>query len=303
MGYPSYLKLLERGKIKKIAEKLYQQYESCELCPRKCGVNRNKGETGVCGAGSRVKISSAHPHMGEERPLVGRYGSGTIFLSHCNLLCLYCQNWDISHRAEGDEISDQQLAGLMLRMQKIGCHNINFVTPTHYLPNIAAATQLAAEKGLGVPIVYNTGGYDNIEMLKLLDGMVDIYLPDFKYADEAIAGKFSQGVNDYPRVAKEGLIEMHRQVGVLNTDENDVAVRGLMIRHLVLPNNLAGTEELVRFVAEELDPNTYLNIMPQYRPCYQASNHPELARSLTMQEFRTAIDLAQKHGLTNLDKR
>ena len=303
MGHASYLKLLARGKIKKIAEKIYQQYDSCELCPRKCRVNRNKGETGVCGAGNRVKVSSAHPHLGEERPLVGRYGSGTIFLSHCNLLCLYCQNWDISHGAEGDEISDEQLAGLMLRMQKIGCHNINFVTPTHYLPNIVAAIQLAAERGLGVPIVYNTGGYDNPEMLKLLDGIVDIYLPDFKYADEGIGAKFSNGAKKYPQVAKEGLLEMHRQVGVLRTDGNDVAVRGLMIRHLVLPNNLAGTEGLVKFVAEELDPKTYINIMPQYRPCYQANNHPKLARSLTMHEFRAALDLAQKYGLTNLDKR
>lgn len=303
MGYPAYLKLLHSGKMKEITDKIYQQYDNCQLCPRQCRVNRNRGETGVCGAGNRVKVSSAHPHLGEERPLVGRYGSGTIFLSHCNLLCLYCQNWDISHGAEGDEISDEQLAGLMLRMQSIGCHNINFVTPTHYLPNIVAAIQLAGEKGLGIPIVYNTGGYDSIEMLKLLDGIIDIYLPDFKYADAGTAAKYSHGVQDYPRIAKEGLLEMHRQVGVLKVDENNIAVRGLMIRHLVLPNNLAGTEDLVKFVAEQLDPKTYINIMPQYRPCHKAHSHQDLNRSLTMHEYQSALDLAKKYGLTNLDER
>ena len=301
MFEPAYIKLHEKGKLQERADRLYEQYNHCRLCPRNCGVNRRSGERGVCSGGVKAKVCSAHPHFGEERPLVGRHGSGTIFFSNCNLLCIYCQNWDISHSGEGNEISDEELASLMLRMQRIGCHNINVVTPTHYLPNIVQALVYAAEKGLNIPLVYNTGNYDQLEILRLLDGIVDIYLPDYKYSDGTIAAKFSKGARDYPEIAKTGLKEMHRQVGILKTDEDHIALRGLMIRHLVLPNGLAGTEAFVKFVAEELDPGTYVNIMAQYRPCYQAHKFPELARGLYTQEYQQAVQTAYKYKLHNLD--
>jgi putative pyruvate formate lyase activating enzyme len=301
---PGYVKLFENGKLQEIADRLYTLYENCALCPRECGVNRKKGEKGTCSAGVKVKVCSANPHFGEERPLVGRGGSGTIFFSHCSLLCLYCQNWEISHEAEGQEISDQDLAELMLRLQKIGCHNINVVTPTHFLPNIIRALVFAVEKGLRAPLVYNTGGYERVEILALLDGIVDIYLPDYKYSDGKTAAKFSRGgsgIKDYPEKAKAALKEMHCQVGVLKTDEYGIALRGLMIRHLVLPNYLAGTEAFLKFVAEELAPETYVNIMDQYRPCFQAHRFPELSRGIYSQEYQQALLLARKYKLFNLD--
>ena len=301
MFEPAYIKLYENGKLQEIAAQLYTIYDHCTLCPRQCGVNRRKGEKGTCQAGTTVKISSVSPHFGEERPLVGSHGSGTIFLTYCSLLCSYCQNWDISHGGEGEEINDEQLAAAMLKLQKLGCHNINFVTPTHYLPNIVQALVKAVEQGLSLPIVYNTGGYERVEILKLLEDIIDIYMPDFKYSDGIIAARFSPGVNDYPKIVKAALKEMHRQVGVLQTDEYHIAQRGLIIRHLVLPNGLAGTEAFVKFVAEELDPATYVNIMSQYRPCYQAHNFPELSRGITSEEFNDALLHAHKHKLFNLD--
>lgn len=301
MFEPSYLKLYENGKLQEIAEQLSLIYEHCTLCPRNCGVNRRKGEMGTCNAGTTAKISSVSPHFGEERPLVGRHGSGTIFLTYCSLLCNYCQNWDISHSGEGREVSDEQLAASMLHLQKTGCHNINFVTPTHFLPNIVEALLIAIKKGFHLPIVYNTGGYEQVEILRLLEGIIDIYMPDYKYSDGKIAAKYSRGVRDYPKIVKAALKEMHRQVGILKTDEYHIAQRGLIIRHLVLPNNLAGTETFVKFVAEELDPGTYVNIMAQYRPCHQAYNYPELSRGITAEEFNQALRLAQKYKLYNLD--
>ncbi len=297
----AYIKLHQDGKLKKLADALYGIYDHCELCPRKCGVNRNKGQRGVCGAGAGARISSAHPHFGEERPLVGMHGSGTIFLSHCNLLCLYCQNWEISHKGEGQDIGDEELADVMIRLQDIGCHNINFVTPTHFLPNIVNALVYAVDKGLRLPIVYNTGGYDSLEILKMLDGVIDIYLPDYKYSSGTVAAKFSRGVSDYPEVVRAALKEMHRQVGILKTDKYDVALRGVMIRHLVLPNDLSGTPEFAKFVSGELSRSTYVNIMAQYRPCYQANKYPEISSSLQAHEFRRAVATAQNHGLFNLD--
>jgi len=301
MFEPSYIKLYESGKLAKIAEQLYAIYDNCTLCPRMCKVNRSSGEKGVCMAGAKTKISSVSPHFGEERPLVGRSGSGTIFLSHCNLLCLYCQNWEISHAAEGGEVGDEELASAMIRLQKTGCHNINFVSPTHYLPNIVQALVYAAEKGLNIPIVYNTGGYERVEILRMLEGVIDIYMPDYKYSDGETAAKYSRGARDYPETAKAALREMHRQVGVLQTDEDHIAIRGLIIRHLVLPENLAGTEAFVQFVADELNPGTYVNIMAQYRPCYQAHNYPGLSRGISAAEFQKALLTAREHGLFNLD--
>jgi putative pyruvate formate lyase activating enzyme len=297
----SYIKLQESGKLSEIANQFYTLYNSCSLCPRMCKVNRNQGETGVCSSGNRVKISSVSPHYGEERPLVGEKGSGTIFLTNCNLLCLYCQNWDISHKGEGDEISDKELASEMLRLQNIGCHNINFVTPTHYLPNIVQALVFAVEKGLNIPIVYNTGGYDRVEIIKMLDGVIDIYMPDYKYSERENAAKYSRGANDYPEIAKAAIIEMHRQVGVLKLDKYHIAQRGLIIRHLVLPGDLAGTEAFIKFVAEELDPGTYVNIMNQYRPCYEAHHFPELSRPIISREYQNALVIARQHKLSNLD--
>ncbi len=297
----SYLKLNKEGRLRDIAENLYNIYESCVLCPRKCRVNRNKGEKGVCRAGASVKISSVHPHFGEEKPLVGRNGSGTIFLTNCNLLCVYCQNWDISHIGEGKEISDEDLAYEMIRLQKLNCHNINFVSPTHYLPNIVRALIYAIELGLTIPLVYNTGGYERVEIIKMIEGIFDIYLPDFKYWEGRMSSLYSCGAEDYPERAKKAIKEMHRQVGVLKLDERHIAQRGLMIRHLVLPNDLAGTKEFVEFVFDELDPGTYVNIMSQYHPSYKANSFPELSRKPTTSEYTKAILAARDHGLFNLD--
>lgn len=297
---PAYLRLERKGELAERARELYAIYNSCRLCPRQCGANRLKGEKGVCGATSRLKVSSAHPHFGEEKPLVGRHGSGTIFFSHCNLRCCFCQNWEIAHRGDGSYLSDESLGRMMADLQGIGCHNVNFVTPTHVVPNIVQGLRSAIRLGLRVPLVYNCGGYEPVEILKLLDGIVDIYLPDFKYTDGAMAEKYSSGAKDYPEVAAAAHIEMHRQVGELIVDENGIALRGLMIRHLVLPNNISGTDKFVKFVAEKLTRSTYVNIMSQYRPEHKASQYPELARRLTMGEYSQAVNWAREAGLTRL---
>jgi putative pyruvate formate lyase activating enzyme len=300
---PGYLRLEMSGELRRRAQALWTIFENCRLCPRQCGVNRLLGETGVCGASSRVRVAAAHPHFGEEPPLVGLRGSGTIFFSHCNLLCTYCQNWQISHGGEGMPVSDAALGRIMLRLQDVGCHNINLVTPTHSAPNIVQALRTAIPLGLRIPLVYNCGGYEPVEVLRLLDGIVDIYLADCKYADGAVAERYSRGAKGYPEVAAAALAEMHRQVGNLVTDERGIALRGLMIRHLVLPNGLAGTDKFVRMVARTPGPATYVNIMSQYRPEYGALRHPELARRITAEEYRQAIALAHEAGLTNLDRR
>jgi len=271
------------------------------VCPRRCGVNRLAGESGECQVATHVIVSSYGPHFGEEAPLVGRHGSGTIFFAYCNLHCVFCQNYTISQLGEGSPVDSEKLAGMMLSLQARGCHNINLVSPTHVVPYILDGLDLAADKGLHLPLVYNTGGYDTIETLKLLDGVVDIYMPDMKYSDEKIAEQLS-GIKDYPKINKAAVKEMHRQVGDLQLDEPGVARRGLLVRHLVLPNGLAGTKEVVRFLAQEVSTNTYLNIMAQYHPCYKAFNIPQLARPLHSQEFYKAIDLAHHQGLYRLDK-
>lgn len=299
---PAYLRLERAGQLAERARALYSIYRSCRLCPRQCGVNRLKGEKGICQATSRLKVYSANPHFGEEKPLVGRRGSGTIFFSHCNLRCVFCQNWEINHRGDGIYITDEELGRMMVDLQNRGCHNINVVTPTHVVPNIVQALRTAIRLGLRIPIVYNTGGYDPVEIVRLLDGIVDIYLPDCKYTDGAMAEKYSSGARDYPEVAAAAIEEMHRQVGELVVDENGIALRGLMIRHLVLPYNIAGTEKFVQFVATRLTRSTYVNIMAQYRPEHKARDYPELSRRLTSEEFRQAIQWARETGLTRLDK-
>ena len=298
---PAYEKLEMEGKLAQRVKQAYALSENCQLCPRKCGVNRQKGEKGFCRSPIKPMIFSYHPHFGEELSLVGGKGSGTIFFSNCNLRCIFCQNWPISHEGKGKEIQDEDLADVMLRLQSMGCHNINFVTPTHVMPNILNATQIALKKGLHIPLVYNTSGYERLEIVKLLDGIIDIYLPDLKYMDADKAAKYSAGASDYPEVTKKAIIEMHRQVGVLKLDHQEIAIRGLMIRHLVMPNRAAGTEKFVKWVAETLSKNTYINIMAQYRVEYKAYDYPEIARGITAQEFLEAMDWAEKYGLTNLD--
>ena len=298
---PAYVLLEEEGLLAQRIEQAYSLFENCECCPRMCGENRLKGATGNCRATSRPVIYGAHPHFGEEIPLVGRYGSGTIFFSNCSLRCVFCQNWPISHEGRGKEVRDEDLADMMLGLQRIGCHNINLVTPTHYMPNILNATRIALKKGLRIPLVYNTSGYERAEMIKLLDGVVDIYMPDFKYTNPYKAGKYSDGAYDYPVRAREAIYEMNRQVGELKVNEYGWALRGVIIRHLVMPNGVAGTEKFVKWVAKNLPKSTYVNIMSQYRVEYKAYEYPEIARAITAQEFLEAVKWAHEYGLTNLD--
>jgi len=273
----------------------------CRLCPRECRVDRLAGQKGKCQVTREVVVSSYGPHFGEEAPLVGGHGSGTIFFAYCNLKCVFCQNYTISHLGEGTEVTSDELAGMMLSLQTQDCHNINLVSPTHVVPHILAALEIAVRKGLSVPLVYNTGGYDSPETLRLLDGIVDIYMPDMKYSDARIAEQLS-GIKDYPRANQAAVKEMHRQVGDLQMDERGVAQRGLLVRHLVLPNRLAGTEEVVRFLSQEVSHDTYLNIMAQYHPCHKAFDLPRLSRRITDKEFNEAIELAHRYGLNRLDR-
>jgi len=262
---PGYLKLYQDEKLSRRIEALWAKLESCDICPHKCGVNRLKDEKGICKTGEKAKVSSFGPHFGEESPLVGRYGSGTIFFTNCNLSCIFCQNYDISHLGEGYEVNEERIAELMLSLQNMGCHNINFVTPTHMVPQIVKALLFAIERGLDIPLVYNTGGYDSVDTLKLLDGIFDIYMPDLKYSEDKIAQRYCSA-KDYSQVVKQAIKEMHQQVGDLVMDERGIALRGLLIRHLILPDDLAGTYQAMKFIAEKISKNTYLNLMDQYRP-------------------------------------
>ena len=275
--------------------RLFERTDPCVLCPRKCNVHRPSGETGFCGVGDRPLVSSVGPHFGEESELVGRGGSGTIFFAGCNLGCIFCQNYDISHLRRGSEATIEALAAYVLELQNYGCSNINFVTPTHAAAPIAAAIESARKRGLSIPTVYNTGGYDSAETLRLLEGLIDIYMPDMKYSDPDVAAKLSDAP-DYPEVNRAAVTEMHRQVGDLKTRDG-LAYRGLLVRHLVLPNNLAGSFETIDFLAEKISPNTAINIMAQYRPCYKAQNHPKINRRPTQKEFNTAHHHATQKAL------
>ncbi len=298
---PAYRGLLRSGELAERARSAHAHLERCDLCANQCHVNRLQTiNSAICRTGESAIVYSHGPHFGEERPLVGRFGSGTIFFSRCNLHCLFCQNWEISQRGEGREVSPEELAAMMLELQELGCHNINFVSPSHVVAQILAALALAAEQGLRVPLVYNTGGYDSSEALALLDGVVDIYMPDMKFADSATALKYLQ-VHNYPKVNQAAVKEMHRQVGELVLDKQGIARRGLLIRHLVLPENSAGTEQILAFIAQEISPDTYLNLMDQYRPCYRANELPPLDRRLRRSEFQVARVQAGKHGLHRLD--
>ncbi|MBI4720388.1 MAG: radical SAM protein [Chitinivibrionia bacterium] len=299
-GFPAYLSLYKSGELRERMFRAQKILLSCSLCPRNCRARRLDGERGECGGGVWAEVASYAPHFGEESPLVGFKGSGTIFFSHCPLHCVFCQNWDISQAGAGTEVRSDELADMMMALQRFGCHNINVVTPTHYVPHILEALLLACETGLAIPIVYNSGGYESLETLALLDGVVDIYMPDFKYGDAADAKRYSD-VDDYPRTARAALKEMHRQVGDLVLDGRGIAVKGLLVRHLVLPNNLAGTREALRFIAEEVSKETYVNIMDQYRPSFNAAQHADLARRITPEEFRRAVAMAGEFGLLRLD--
>jgi putative pyruvate formate lyase activating enzyme len=296
MRQPAYIALHEKKELQRRIEILAEILTSCCLCPRACKVNRLAGERGYCLAGADVMISSAFPHFGEEPPLVGSHGSGTIFLTHCNLRCVFCQNYDISHRREGKRISSSELAQHMIGLQRRGCHNINFVTPTHYVPQIVAALPAAIELGLKVPLVYNCGGYESLEVIKLLDGVIDIYMPDTKFSREGEAASYCNAP-DYPRVLQAVLLEMHRQVGDLMLDEQGIAYHGLLIRHLVMPHGVAGTQEIMSFIGRRLSANSYVNIMDQYRPLYRAGEYPEIDRRTTSREYREAVEIAKDAGL------
>ncbi|MBN2549749.1 MAG: 4Fe-4S cluster-binding domain-containing protein [Anaerolineales bacterium] len=300
----AYLSLLPSGELQQRASLAHEHLEKCDVCAWECRVNRLAGVLGVCRTGEQARVSSYGPHHGEEDPLRGWRGSGTIFFTRCNLRCQYCQNEDISQTDAGDLIEPAELAEIMLRLQSMGCHNINLVSPSHVVPQILAAVGIAAQAGLRLPLVYNTGGYDSLCMLQLLDGVVDIYMPDMKYASPQIGLHYSK-VRKYPEINQAAVGEMHRQVGDLVIDEHGLAQRGLLVRHLILPNGLAGTAEIVRFLAEKISKNTYLNLMSQYHPAYNVrqfpNQFPKLSRPTHPQEYEAAVQLALEAGLTRLD--
>ncbi|MCM8762924.1 MAG: radical SAM protein [Candidatus Omnitrophica bacterium] len=295
---PSYLELYRNAKLDEVIDRVYRLLESCAICPRLCRVNRLKDKKGFCRTGLKPKVYAAFPHYGEEPPISGDRGSGTIFFSNCNLRCIYCQNYRFSQKGEGREIEIQELAELMLKLQEKGCHNINLVTPTHVMPQILSALKSAISGGLEIPIVYNTSGYELPEIIKNLEGIVDIYLADMRYADSAMAGKYS-GADNYPRYNRASIKEMHRQVGIAKINKEGIIESGLIIRHLVLPHNISGTHQILRFIAEELSEETYVSLMSQYLPCHKAGADPQLNRRITEEEYSQAIKVRENCGLYN----
>jgi putative pyruvate formate lyase activating enzyme len=294
---PSYVALYRTGELQRRIAALERLMSPCTLCPRNCWVQRRSGERGRCNASDQLLVAAAFPHFGEEAPLSGQRGSGAIFISWCNLLCQFCQSWEVNHRGEGEPVSARELAEIMLDLQGRGCHNINFVTPTHYAPQLIAALPLAIEQGFRLPLVYNCGGYEAVDVIRLLDGIVDIYLPDIKFLDPAASERYLDGAADYPEVVRTILHEMHRQVGDLLLDAHGIAQRGLIVRHLVMPGLTQDSQAIMRFIADELSPQTYVNIMDQYRPCFQAGRSPEIARRTTSAEHRAVVDMARELGL------
>lgn len=296
--YPAYLDALKSNKLKKVTERLFDSLESCIICPRKCRVNRLKNKIGFCKTGKLAKVYSFMCHHGEEPPISGSLGSGAIFFSHCNMGCVYCQNYEFSQKGAGREYTFDELAGLMLKLQGLGCHNINLVTPTHVLPQILLSLKLAIPRGLKIPLVYNTGGYELAEIIKLLDGIVDIYLPDMRYADSAVSQRLSKAI-DYPKYNQQAVKEMHRQVGRAEFDAAGLIRRGLIIRHLVLPNQLSGTDKIMQFIAKKISENTYISLMSQYLPYHLASGYPELNRRLKKEEYAEAKKILEQYNLFN----
>ncbi len=299
---PKYLKLFRNGELEKRGEALWDMMESCTLCPRDCKTNRLENNRGRCNANSEVEVASVSPHFGEEPPLVGRNGSGTVFFTNCGLKCVFCINADISQGGLGEKRTIKELANNMLLLQRIGCHNINVVTPSHYSPHIVLALNEAAKEGLNLPLVYNTCGWEKREVLELLDGVVDIYLTDFKYYDSEMADKYSPGAASYPEVTKEAVLEMHRQVGIADASpDSGIMSRGLIIRHLVMPNDVGGSTEVVKWIADNLPNDTYVNIMSQYMPVHKADQYAEISRRITSEEYNEVVEAAKNAGLTNLD--
>jgi putative pyruvate formate lyase activating enzyme len=296
--YPRYLNLIESGELKARSEKLKAIYKYCMLCPWDCRIDRTVGRLGVCKGSDKVKVSSAAPHFGEEPMISGTKGSGTIFFSNCNLRCKYCQNYQISQEGLGDEISDEQLADMMLMLQGKGCHNINLVSPVHYLPNIISALNIAVQKGLKLPIVYNSNGYEKADILEVLDGIVDIYLPDIKYSNNDVAVSLSNAPK-YVEYNRATLKEMFRQTGNLEMDSACIAIKGLLIRHLVLPGDMAGSQRSFRLLAE-LSKDLWVSIMAQYKPCYKAMDDARIDRTILPDEYKRALRWAKEAGLHNI---
>jgi putative pyruvate formate lyase activating enzyme len=296
-----YIALHRSGELYRRGKALWEIMKECKLCPRQCGVNRLEGETGFCNATSTLKVASYNAHFGEERPLVGVGGSGTIFLSHCNLGCVFCQNWDISHKGAGTDCTIEDLANMMLELQVSSCSNINVVTPTHYAPHVILALDMAAEKGLRLPLVYNTCGWERSDILEILDGIVDIYLADFKYMDADNSDRYSSDATSYPEITRSALLEMNRQVGVARPERNGLVYRGLMIRHLVMPDGVSGSLDAMRWISGHLPPDTYVNIMIQYRPAYRAHLYPEIDSYVSREAYMEVVQEARKCGLVNLD--
>jgi putative pyruvate formate lyase activating enzyme len=302
--YPSYLQLYRSGELARRVELAIASLEDCTVCPRDCRVDRLHDDAGkaLCRTGRFALVGSHFPHFGEEDCLRGWNGSGTIFFSYCNCKCVFCQNWDLSWEGRGKPATADQLAGMMLELQEAGCHNINFVTPEHVVPQMLEGLYLAIRDGLRLPVVYNTSAYDSMDSLRLLDGVVDIYMPDFKFWD-ADTTKWIMKAKDYPEVAGRTIGEMHRQVGDLTFDDNGLARRGLLVRHLVMPNRLAGTRQIMRFLAREISPNTYVNIMAQYRPEGRADRYDSINRRITPDEYEEAVQIAREEGLWRFDER
>jgi putative pyruvate formate lyase activating enzyme len=294
--FPVYLRTKADGLFDKKIGELESLLDPCILCPRRCRANRAVGNLGRCEAPYNLYISSSFPHFGEEPPLVGIYGSGTIFLSHCNLKCVFCQNYDISIYGEGYPCSFIELATVMMELQKRGCHNVNFVTPTHYVPHLVRALSIAIDMGFSIPIVYNCGGYESLEVIRLLDGIVDIYMPDIKFLESALSERLCSA-EDYPEVVKSVMKEMQRQVGDLSISTEGIATRGLLIRHLVMPSCGEDTKHILRFIREEISCNAFVNIMAQYHPCSRAEDYPEIARQISTREYAEARNYARDIGL------
>jgi putative pyruvate formate lyase activating enzyme len=296
--YPSYMSLLHSGELEKRVIESKQYLSPCTVCPRNCRANRLDNQKGVCLAGRDARVSSYNVHYGEEPPISGTRGSGTIFFTGCSLKCRFCQNYPISQLNHGNNYSTKQLAGMMIELQSLGVHNINLVTPTHFVPHIIEAVYIASQRGLAIPLVYNTSGYDSINMLRLLDGIIDIYLPDIKYASDEYAFKYST-VRDYVTVNRQALAEMHRQAGKLVLDSDGIAVQGMIVRHLILPEDIAQTGASMAFIAERLSADTYISLMNQYFPANNAHKFKELARRIGNDEYDYAIQCLQKNGLEN----
>ena len=297
---PIYIKTFRSGQLQEKIQTARKIMNACEICPRQCRVNRNSGETGICKTAGNAVLYRYKVHYGEETPLIGANGSGSFFFTHCNLRCIFCQNFEMSHQGKGREITAEEMAGMMLTLQKSGCSNINFITPTHVIPQILSALGIAIHKGLSIPLVYNSSGYESVETLKLLDGVIDIYMPDFKFWDPEISEKLC-GVRDYAEKTRAAIIEMHRQTGDLVLDETGTARRGLLLRHLILPSGLAGTRDIMRFTARQISPNTYVNIMPQFKPYYRSREVRELMNRITECDYADVLKTAREEGITRID--